>query len=1204
MDLEQNNSLAKLSLLKQGEYDTWRLRIESYIQLQDYSLWEIIEEGNSFKPVAQTTREADGTSTTIIPGAVTIEEKILKKNDLKAQNILMMILPSEHLITFNKHKDAKSLFEVIEARFGGNEATKKTQKTLLKQMYETFSTSSSESLDSIFNRLQKIGMHVVVWRNKSDLGSISFDDLYNNFKIVELEVKRSVTSSSNSGSQNLAFVSGHSSTNDDNIANVHVSTGSSPVSTASTNNSTACLSDATIYAYLATQPNGSQVVHEDLDQVHKDDLDEMDLKWQLALLSMKARKFYQRTGKKIIINGSDTAGYDKKKVECFNCHKLGHFARECRNPKSQENRSRRQNSSRRTVNVEEASPKAMLTIDGTGFDWSYMEQEEASTNFTLTAFSDSEIQNNKTCSKTCLKNYEDLKTQYDKLRVELRKSESDLSNYKRGLASVEERLVFYKKNESMLNDQIAVLKRAASYKDSDINGLEKKVERLKKEKEENQFKIDNYENASKSLDQMIGNQLVDNNKKGLGYNVVPPPLKGLFAPPSVDLSIKKTSDALIIEDWVSDCDEDETVVLESLNVQKPKQADQPRKVCQNPRNNSTSWNTPKPKKLGVGFQFTPKDCFVCESFNHLIKDCDFHDKKMVQKPVLNNVIKVTGQREVRPVWTNAMRVNHQNFSNSKRNFAPKAVLTKSGLILVSAARPINTDVRCQTKDKCFYQQTVLKSRNLSNQVNTANVISVNTVGKQGINVVKPTSYWAWRPKVKMINHVYKNTGFCVCKQFDYVDPTGRNKVLNSPYFMVKSWLVQDQTVLGQTATGKESLNPFMGGSLPKTLSPMIHISQEVILLKEERTEYILLEMTEAKDFEVCKITRADGTSSFHGDFQALLRRLDRQDLFQLYSLVQERYKHRSIEGHDLDLWGDLKMMFDPNKEDDMWLNQHYWELLRWKLHEYNGVHSLFLDGTSIQIKMLVDKKYPLKKEILKKMINLKIEAEKESDMAYELIKFIKSQIAEQITPKVSYLYAVKRIFRYLKGQPKLGLWYPKDSPFDLEDFSDSDYAGASLDRKSTTGGCQFLGKWLISWKAKRTTEISQSSRPIHLVADETVYKEWADGMERAASTASSLEAELDSGNINRTQSMVTLNESFPLGTDSGSGPRCQDTILGLQKLKLGKDIQELHALKNRNLNYKVNTVKENSVNTAKGKRMTSAVGEQGIYAVKPTTYWA
>ncbi|GKE46071.1 hypothetical protein Tco_1477329 [Tanacetum coccineum] len=186
-----------------------------------------MEEDNSFKPVVRTTTDEDGTSITTIPSVVTAEQKILKKNDLKARSILMMTLPSEHLLTFNKHKDAKSLFEAIEARFGSNEATKKTQKILLKQM------------------------------NKSDLVLISFDDLYNNFKIVEPEVKRSVTSSSNSGSWNLAFVSGHSSTNDVNTPNFHVSTSSTPVSTASTNNSTACLSDATVYAYLATQPNGS-----------------------------------------------------------------------------------------------------------------------------------------------------------------------------------------------------------------------------------------------------------------------------------------------------------------------------------------------------------------------------------------------------------------------------------------------------------------------------------------------------------------------------------------------------------------------------------------------------------------------------------------------------------------------------------------------------------------------------------------------------------------------------------------------------------------------------------------------------------------------------------------------------------------------------------------------------------------------------------
>ncbi|GJW33579.1 uncharacterized mitochondrial protein-like protein [Tanacetum coccineum] len=187
----------------------------------------------------------------------------------------------------------------------------------------------------------------------------------------------------------------------------------------------------------------------------------------------------------------------------------------------------------------------------------------------------------------------------------------------------------------------------------------------------------------------------------------------------------------------------------------------------------------------------------------------------------------------------------------------------------------------------------------------------------------------------------------------------------------------------------------------------------------------------------------------------------------------------------------------------------------------------------------------------------------------------------QVTSKVSHLHAIKRIFRYLKGQTKLGLWYPRDSPFDLEAFSDSDYAGASFDRKSTTRGCQFLVKRLISWQCKnqrvvansttkaelderkcnikkkcvksqtprqakrgRDTKIHQFGGPPKKVGDEAVHKKLDDRMERAATTASSLEAEQDNGNINRIQSMAKLNESFPQGTDSGSGPKCQDTILG------------------------------------------------------------
>ncbi|GJY02213.1 putative ribonuclease H-like domain-containing protein [Tanacetum coccineum] len=144
----------------------------------------------------------------------------------------------------------------------------------------------------------------------------------------------------------------------------------------------------------------------------------------------------------------------------------------------------------------------------------------------------------------------------------------------------------------------------------------------------------------------------------------------------------------------------------------------------------------------------------------------------------------------------------------------------------------------------------------------------------------------------------------------------------------------------------------------------------------------------------------------------------------------------------------------------------------------------------------------------------------------------------QVQPKASHMHAVKRIFRYLKGQPTLGLWYPKDSPMDLIAYSDSDYAGASIDRKSTTGGCQFLGCRLISWQCKKQTIVANSTTEAEYIAasnccgqvgDKAVHKELSDRMERAATTASSLEAE----------------------QDSGSGPRCQVTILGMHMLKLG-----------------------------------------------------
>ncbi|GJS31730.1 putative ribonuclease H-like domain-containing protein [Tanacetum coccineum] len=553
MELEnsQNNALAKLPMLKLGEYEMWEIRIKQYFQIQDYALWEVIENGNSWVPIPVTATETGPSTGLKMTVPSTAEEKICKKNDVKARSLLLMALPNEHQLTFDQYVDAQSMFAAIKARFGGNEATKKTQKALLKQQYENFNASSSESLDSIFNRLQKLvsrlailgvvtppedlnvkflrslpsewDTHVVVWMNKPDFDTMGLDDLYNNFKIVEQKVKRSA--GVNNDDKNLTFLttSGASSTNNINTVNPEVSTGTTKINTASTETSTASFSDATIYAFLSTKPQGSQLVHEDLEQLHDDDFEEINLKWNMELLSMRARKFYQRTRRKIIIDGSSTAGYDKSKVKCFNCHKMGHFARECRAPRSKDNRNWNQGSSSKAVRIEDASEKAMCAIDCAGFDWSDMAEEEIQANMALMAFSDSEVTNDKSCSKSCLKNYEALKKQYDDLLVKLDDTGFKASTYKRGLSILEGQILKYKESEVLFSEEIALLKRSVGHKEYQMGLLRTELEKVKEEKEGFEFKIAKFEKSAKDLDQLLASQITDKSKKGFGYNAVPSP---------------------------------------------------------------------------------------------------------------------------------------------------------------------------------------------------------------------------------------------------------------------------------------------------------------------------------------------------------------------------------------------------------------------------------------------------------------------------------------------------------------------------------------------------------------------------------------------------------------------------------------------------------------------------------------------------------
>ncbi|GJV45837.1 ribonuclease H-like domain-containing protein [Tanacetum coccineum] len=233
----------------------------------------------------------------------------------------------------------------------------------------------------------------------------------------------------------------------------------------------------------------------------------MDLRWQTAMLTMRARKFLKNIGRKFFVNGTETIGLDKSKVECYNCHKSGHFARECRAPRNQENRNRE--NTRRVVPVETTTSTALISCDGIGdYDWSD-QAEEGPTNFALMAYSSTSSNSEVSTDSNCII-----------LLVE----------------SVEARLLVYKKNKSVCEKDIKVLKREIHLREVAITELRRKLELAQKQKDEIQLTVEKYENSYKSLSKLIDYQIVDKCKIGLGYNVIPPPYTGNFMPPKPDFS--------------------------------------------------------------------------------------------------------------------------------------------------------------------------------------------------------------------------------------------------------------------------------------------------------------------------------------------------------------------------------------------------------------------------------------------------------------------------------------------------------------------------------------------------------------------------------------------------------------------------------------------------------------------------------------------
>nr|GEX17104.1 hypothetical protein [Tanacetum cinerariifolium] len=312
--------------------------------------------------------------------------------------------------------------------------------------------------------VQIVALTTTEQRNKADLEDQSLDDLFNNLKIYKAEVKGSSSYSQNT--QNIAFVS---SNNTDSInklvtaaPSIFAASSKAPVSTFPNVDS---LSDAVIYSFFASQSNSPQLDNEDLKQIDPDDLEEIDLKWQMAMLFSKELEEISMKMEQIPLG--------------LTCPKLNSF-----------------------------------------------QAEEAPTNYALMAYnssgsssssgSDNEVA---PCSKACSKAYATLQTHYDNLTVEFRKSQLDVLSYKIGLESVEARLVLYQKNETVFEEDIKLLILDVMLRDNALTKLRKKFEKAKKERNDLKLTLDKFQTSSKNLNKLLESQVNDNTSLGFDSQV-------------------------------------------------------------------------------------------------------------------------------------------------------------------------------------------------------------------------------------------------------------------------------------------------------------------------------------------------------------------------------------------------------------------------------------------------------------------------------------------------------------------------------------------------------------------------------------------------------------------------------------------------------------------------------------------------------------
>nr|GEW43331.1 ribonuclease H-like domain-containing protein [Tanacetum cinerariifolium] len=495
-------------------------------------------------------------------------------------------------------------------------------------------------------------MYTIVWRNRGDLDTMSLDDLYNNLKVYEPKVQKK----SESNYQNVAFISlAKNNSGKGEVNTASIPTASTHVSPASADVAAASISLDTVCAYIASKSNGSQIKYEDINQIDEDDIEEMDIKA----------------------------------------------------PRSQD-RGRRENY-KQGSKIEESAPKALMAIDGVGWDWSYMANEEenhalvadeeALTKFALMAKSSSSSENevfyNFLCSKSCKKNTDSHNTKITELSKKLNDSKTNLYHYKLGLSQVEAILVEFKTQEIKFREKIRGLEFNLKNKNIKTERITNELKQTKKEKEGLDSKLIGFESASKDLDTLLGSQRSDKNKEGLGYSSVP--LLLLKPSPSIK---SNSSDLQNSNSSVSEHGESSKSIMSKHMIKFVKAADRLTDIKTNKveadrkpsikyaemyrnthkspkvRGNQRNWNNMKIQHLGKDFVMNNKACFKCGHFDHLAYDCGVWVNKGKSWPKNNYTHKSMSPRTIFHKTDRtpaAVNRTHMNVAQPKRtSFAKPA----------------------------------------------------------------------------------------------------------------------------------------------------------------------------------------------------------------------------------------------------------------------------------------------------------------------------------------------------------------------------------------------------------------------------------------------------------------------------------------------------------------------------------------------------